>query len=77
MKTKLMYSKDESQSCIEVGNDEIKEVKEYLYLGWMVNNCRDMNVEITSVQKVFTTIKDLLKAKLDKILHANLFSGTI
>ena len=47
----------------------------------LVNTCQDTDVEssqrISSGRKAFTKIKDVLKAKLDKTLHATLFNSTI
>ena len=50
-------------------------------LKWrMANMCRDMNIEILwriiTQRKEFTTIKIVLKTKLDKTLRANLFNNT-
>ena len=57
-------------------------MKEYIDLGWTVDISSDMNREkksqrIRSWWKAFITIKDVLKAKLDKTLCANLFNSTI
>ena len=78
MKTKLIHSKVVPQDCIVVGNDEIKGVKEYVYLELTISVCQDMDSEILqrirSDRKTFTTIKDRLEAKLDKALYVNFFN---
>ena len=55
------------QGHILVRGDVIKEVKEYVYLGWMVNMCRDMDAEISrrilTGKKTFTIKKYVLKVK--------------
>ena len=47
----------------------------------MVNSCSQLNTEISREIRLgwmaFTTIKDVLNVKLDKILKANLFNNTI
>ena len=77
---KFMHFKDAPKGFIGVKSDEIAELKEYCYLSWMVNMCWDLDVEILWRRRsggVFTTIKDVLKANLDKTLRANHFNNSI
>ena len=56
-----------------VGNDNIKEKKEYVYLGLMPRHgCGNLTENM-----IITAIKDVLKAKLGKNLSANFFNGTV
>ena len=77
----LVRSEEVQQGCSVDGNNEIDEKKEYIYFGRMVNMCRYMDAKILqrirSGWKVFTTIKDELKAKLDKTQCANLFNNAV
>ena len=61
-----------------MGSDEIEKVKEYVYLGRMLNIYLNMYAEISwrmrSGSKAFTTIKDVFKAKMYKSQLANLFN---
>ena len=63
------------------GSNKIEDIKQYDYWDRMLNMCWDMDVEISwkirSGKKVFTTIKEVLKAKLDITLRANLFKRIV
>ena len=76
----LHLSEDVLQSQIVVGSDEIEEMKEYIYFVWMVNMFLDINVEILHGLRprwiAHISINDVLKAKLNKILWANLLNST-
>ena len=47
MKTKFTHSEDVPQGCIVVGSYGIVEVKEYIYVGHVVNICRDMDTKMS------------------------------
>ena len=67
-----MRPNDVPQGRIEVRRDGIEEVKEYVSFGRMMNIRRYMDTvisgKIRSGCELFTTVKSMLKAKLDKIL---------
>ncbi len=81
MKTKFMRSENTPPGQILVEGVEIEEVKEYAYLGQIINMDRDMAPEIarriTSGWRAFNSIKDVLKSKIDRTLRAHLFNSTV
>ena len=80
-KTKYMRSDGVAAGRITVGSDELEEVQDYVYLGQEVNMRRDMEKEISrrirAGWKAFNSVKDVLKARLDKSTRAGLFNATV